>query len=99
MAINPRRAPISGHPGQYFPDSDYIRPSDSLPDIDLIHGSGDDLSWTSRHGFYQSRRSESDKILTKTMINNYAKNDLLPPPGEEEVFQRAYAPPDFYLLF
>ena len=27
-----------------------------------------------------SRRFESDKVLTKTMINNYAKNKLLPPP-------------------
>lgn len=27
-----------------------------------------------------TRNPEEDKILTKTMINNYAKNDLLPPP-------------------
>ena len=27
-----------------------------------------------------TRNPEHDKILTKTMINNYAKNDLLPPP-------------------
>lgn len=27
-----------------------------------------------------TRHPEQDKILTKTMINNYAKNDLLPPP-------------------
>lgn len=27
-----------------------------------------------------ARHPEEDKILTKTMINNYAKNDLLPPP-------------------
>ncbi len=27
-----------------------------------------------------SRHPGADKILTKTMINNYAKNDLLPPP-------------------
>ena len=27
-----------------------------------------------------TRNPEDDKILTKTMINNYAKNDLLPPP-------------------
>ena len=31
------------------------------------------LSQASRHG-------DEDKILTKTMINNYAKNDLLPAP-------------------
>ena len=27
-----------------------------------------------------SKRYQEDKILTKTMINNYAKNNLLPPP-------------------
>ena len=27
-----------------------------------------------------TRHPDTDKILTKTMINNYAKNDLLPPP-------------------
>ncbi|NBJ94916.1 DUF1836 domain-containing protein [Parablautia muri] len=27
-----------------------------------------------------TRNPDEDKILTKTMINNYAKNDLLPPP-------------------
>ena len=29
------------------------------------------------------KRYEDDKILTKTMINNYAKNDLLPPPNKK----------------
>ena len=27
-----------------------------------------------------NKRSEEDKILTKTMINNYTKNRLIPPP-------------------
>lgn len=30
-----------------------------------------------------ARYPEADKILTKTMINNYAKNDLLPPPDKK----------------
>ena len=30
------------------------------------------------------KRYENDKILTKTMINNYAKNDLLPPPEKKK---------------
>ena len=30
--------------------------------------------------FKKTKRSPEDKALTKTMINNYAKNDLLPPP-------------------
>ena len=31
-----------------------------------------------------SKRRGEDKILTKTMINNYAKNDLLPPPDNKK---------------
>ena len=31
-----------------------------------------------------SKRYAEDKILTKTMINNYAKNDLLPPPQKKK---------------
>lgn len=31
-----------------------------------------------------TRCPEEDKILTKTMINNYAKNDLLPPPVKKK---------------
>lgn len=30
------------------------------------------------------RNPEEDKVLTKTMINNYAKNDLLPPPVKKK---------------
>lgn len=30
------------------------------------------------------KRSEEDKVLTKTMINNYAKNNLLPPPVKKK---------------
>ncbi len=51
---------------------------DEMPNIDLYMDQltsfmGERLKKTTRH-------PESDKILTKTMINNYAKNDLLPPP-------------------
>ena len=31
-----------------------------------------------------TRYPDGDKILTKTMINNYAKNDLLPPPVKKK---------------
>ncbi len=31
-----------------------------------------------------TRNPDADKILTKTMINNYAKNDLLPPPVKKK---------------
>ena len=40
-----------------------------------------------------SRRFESDKVLTKTMINNYAKNKLLPPPVKKK-----YSPEHMMLL-
>ena len=44
------------------------------------------------------KRREDDKILTKTMINNYTKNNLLPPPVKKEIFQGAFICPDIYLL-
>ena len=31
-----------------------------------------------------TKRQEGDKVLTKTMINNYAKNNLLPPPEKKK---------------
>lgn len=31
-----------------------------------------------------SKRFDDDKILTKTMINNYTKNNLLPPPNKKK---------------
>ncbi len=40
-----------------------------------------------------TRNPEEDKILTKTMINNYAKNDLLPPP-----FKKKYSKEHILLL-
>ncbi len=30
------------------------------------------------------KRNDADKVLTKTMINNYAKNNLLPPPDRKK---------------
>lgn len=51
---------------------------DELPNIDLYM---DQLtSFMGERLKKSTRYPESDKILTKTMINNYAKNDLLPPP-------------------
>ena len=40
-----------------------------------------------------SKRYESDKILTKTMINNYAKNNLLPSPVKKK-----YSKEHIYIL-
>lgn len=55
---------------------DYIKPG-MVPDIDLYM---DQVTTFMDSNLARSKRNESDKILTKTMINNYAKNDLLPPP-------------------
>ncbi len=51
---------------------------DEMPNIDLYM---DQLTTFMDERLKKStRHPETDKILTKTMINNYAKNDLLPPP-------------------
>lgn len=56
---------------------EYIKPED-IPGIDLYM----DQVTTFMDGKMKrsTRYPEDDKILTKTMINNYAKNNLLPPP-------------------
>lgn len=56
---------------------DYIKTED-IPNIDLYM----DQVTTFMDSKLRStaRYPGDDKILTKTMINNYAKNDLLPPP-------------------
>lgn len=63
-----------------FSRIDYIRPSE-LPDIDLYM---DQVTTFMERRLQDKKRYESDKILTKTMINNYAKNDLLPPPAKKK---------------
>ena len=56
---------------------DYIRPDD-IPDIELYMDQV--TTFMDSRLKNAARNPEADKILTKTMINNYAKNDLLPPP-------------------
>lgn len=55
---------------------DYVRPED-IPNIDLYM---DQITTFMDSQLETSKRHADDKILTKTMINNYAKNNLLPPP-------------------
>lgn len=55
---------------------DYIKPED-IPGIDLYM---DQVTTFMDENLKTSKRYDTDKILTKTMINNYTKNDLLPPP-------------------
>ena len=59
---------------------DYIKPGD-IPNIPLYM---DQVTTFMDAQLSASKRYESDTILTKTMINNYAKNDLLPPPTKKK---------------
>ena len=59
---------------------DYVRPDD-IPNIDLYM---DQVTTFMEKELASSKRHEDDKILTKTMINNYTKNNLLPPPVKKK---------------
>ena len=55
---------------------DYVKSTD-IPNIDLYM---DQVTSFMEKQLKSTKRNEDDKVLTKTMINNYAKNDLLPAP-------------------
>lgn len=57
----------------------HIQP-DELPNIDLYM---DQVTTFMEARLSSNKRHPEDKILTKTMINNYAKNDLLPSPEKK----------------
>ena len=59
---------------------DYINP-DEIPNIELYM---DQVTTFMETQLASTKRYPDDKILTKTMINNYAKNDLLPPPTKKK---------------
>ena len=59
---------------------DYIKPED-LPEIDLYM---DQVTTFMETKLKSSKRYSDDKVLTKTMINNYAKNGLLPSPEKKK---------------
>ena len=54
---------------------DYIKPEE-IPNIDLYM---DQVTTFMDEHLAGTKRRDEDKILTKTMINNYSKNNLLPP--------------------
>ena len=58
---------------------DYVKPED-LPNIDLYM---DQVTTFMEEQLASTKRYPDDKILTKTMINNYAKNKLLPSPEKK----------------
>lgn len=59
---------------------DYIHPGD-IPNIDLYM---DQVTTFMDAQLASTKRYDEDKILTKTMINNYAKNNLLPAPEKKK---------------
>lgn len=59
---------------------DYIKPED-IPSIPLYM---EQVTTFMEEQLKSSRRYPEDKILTKTMINNYTKNDLIPPPDKKK---------------
>lgn len=59
---------------------DYVKSGD-IPNIDLYM---DQVTSFMEKQLKSTKRYDEDKILTKTMINNYAKNNLLPPPVKKK---------------
>lgn len=59
---------------------DYIH-SGEVPNIDLYM---DQVTTFMDSQLASTKRYQEDKILTKTMINNYTKNNLLPPPNKKK---------------
>ena len=57
----------------------YVHPGD-VPNIDLYM---DQVTTFMDEQLASTKRYPDDKILTKTMINNYAKNNLLPSPEKK----------------
>lgn len=58
----------------------YIKP-ETIPNIDLYM---DQVTTFMDEHLRDTKRYPDDKVLTKTMINNYAKNNLLPAPNKKK---------------
>ena len=67
----------------------YIKPGD-LPNINLYM---DQVTTFMDEHLAGTKRRDEDKILTKTMINNYTKNNLLPAP-----IKKKYSKDHLYIL-
>lgn len=68
---------------------DYVKPGE-VPNIDLYM---DQVTTFMDEHLETSKRYSGDKLLTKTMINNYTKNNLLPSPDKKK-----YTKDHMYLL-
>ena len=78
----------------YLDRQTHVQPEE-IPNIDLYM---DQVTTFMEEHLKNTRRYEDDKVLTKTMINNYAKNNLLPPPVKKNI-PKTHAYADLYLLF
>lgn len=58
----------------------HVKP-ESIPDIDLYM---DQVTTFMESHLAPAKRYPDDKVLTKTMINNYTKDGLLPPPNKKK---------------
>ncbi len=67
----------------------YVQPGD-VPNIDLYM---DQVTTFMDENLESSKRYSDDKLLTKTMINNYTKNNLLPSPEKKK-----YSKDHIYIL-
>ena len=67
----------------------YVQPGD-VPNIDLYM---DQVTTFMDEYLESSKRYSDDKLLTKTMINNYTKNNLLPSPEKKK-----YSKDHIYIL-
>ena len=65
---------------KHFEKLDIVK-SNEIPDISLYM---DQMTGFIDEKLFNFKREEDDKLLTKTMINNYAKNRLLPPPDKKK---------------
>ncbi len=68
---------------------DFILPED-IPELDLYM---EQLTTYMDQHLSNNSRDENERTLTKTMINNYTKNGLLPPPEKKK-----YSPKQLILL-
>ena len=64
----------------YLDRQTHVQPEE-IPNIDLYM---DQVTTFMEEHLKNTRRYEEDKVLTKTILNNYAKNNLLPPPVKKK---------------
>lgn len=68
---------------KHFEKLDIVK-SEDIPDITLYMDQMTSFIDEKLKGF---KKEEDDKLLTKTMINNYTKNKLLPPSDKKKIYK------------